>query len=138
MDLGRVLRGQASGMPDAAHLHHLIYRRVVRWAVGSELPESKQQRNAFASPYLWVLSSLAVVPAVVFHDEGLALSGFLALFVISYVWLYVRIARMNVPRWLIFRPMNGSSRERERPAAPTGAADPGASDDGVLRDPGSP
>lgn len=134
----RVLRGQASGMPDAAHLHHLIYRRVVRWAVGSELPESKQQRNAFASPYLWVLSSLAVVPAVIFHGDGPALSGFLALFVISYVWLYVRIARMNVPRWLIFRPLNGSARNDQHPAARTGATDPGASDDGAIRDPGRP
>jgi UDP-N-acetylmuramyl pentapeptide phosphotransferase/UDP-N-acetylglucosamine-1-phosphate transferase len=99
----RVLRGQASGMPDAAHLHHLIYRRVVRWAVGSTRPQSKQQRNAFASPYLWVLSSLAVVPAVVFNDDGPVLVGFLALFVISYVWLYIRIVRMRVPRWLIIR-----------------------------------
>lgn len=98
-----VLRGNSSGMPDAAHLHHLIYRRVVRWAVGSEEPEGKQQRNAFASPYLWVLSSLAVGPAVIFHDSGLLLGAFLALFVISYVWLYVRIARMRVPRWLILR-----------------------------------
>lgn len=97
----KVLRGNASGMPDAAHLHHLIYRRVVRWAVGSEEPESKEQRNAFASPYLWVLSSLAVAPAVVFHDHGLVLAGFLVLFVASYVWLYVRIARMRVPRWMI-------------------------------------
>jgi UDP-N-acetylmuramyl pentapeptide phosphotransferase/UDP-N-acetylglucosamine-1-phosphate transferase len=99
----RVLRGNAPGMPDAAHLHHLIYRRVVRWAVGPEAPESKEQRNASASPYLWVLSSLAVVPAVIFHDHGLVLGGFLALFVTSYVWLYARIARMRVPRWLILR-----------------------------------
>lgn len=99
----RVLRGNASAMPDAAHLHHLIYRRVVRWAVGSEAPEGKEQRNAFASPYLWVLSSLAVGPAVIFHDQGVLLGGFLALFVVSYVWLYVRIARMRVPRWLIIR-----------------------------------
>lgn len=99
----RILRGNASGMPDAAHLHHLIYRRVVRWAVGSEEPEGKEQRNAFASPYLWVLSSLAVVPAVIFHDQGLLLGAFLALFIVSYVWLYIRIARMRVPRWLILR-----------------------------------
>lgn len=99
----RIRRGNASGMPDAAHLHHLIYRRVVRWAIGSAEPESKEQRNAFASPYLWVLSSLAVVPAVIFHHSGPVLGGFLALFVISYVWLYVRIARLRVPRWMILR-----------------------------------
>ncbi|GAA4413051.1 glycosyltransferase family 4 protein [Quisquiliibacterium transsilvanicum] len=100
----KVLRGDASGMPDAAHLHHLIYRRVVRWAVGAEEPQSREQRNAFASPYLWVLSSLAVIPAVIFHGQGLVLAGFLLLFVASYIWLYVRIARMRVPRWMIIRP----------------------------------
>lgn len=102
-----ILRGNSSGMPDAAHLHHLIYRRVVRWAVGSEEPEGKQQRNAFASPYLWVLSSLAVGPAVIFHDQAWLLGLFLALFVVSYVWLYIRIARMRVPRWLIIREKRG-------------------------------
>ncbi len=120
----RFLRGQSSGMPDAAHLHHLIYRRVVRWAVGSELPRSKQQRNAFASPYLWVLSSLAVVPAVIFHAEGMALCGFLVLFVVSYVWLYIRIARMRVPRWLIIRRAHRSTRIVVRPPAELHRADP--------------
>lgn len=120
----RVLRGQASGMPDAAHLHHLIYRRVVRWAVGSEQPESKQQRNAFASPYLWVLSSLAVVPAVIFHDEGIALGAFLGMFVISYVWLYVRIARMKVPRWLIIRDEKNFAGGRIARRRATGKAEP--------------
>lgn len=133
----RVLRGQASGMPDAAHLHHLVYRRVVRWAVGSEQPESRQQRNAFASPYLWVLSSLAVVPAVIFHDQGVALGGFLVLFVVSYVWLYLRIARLKVPRWMIIR----SDRRRGAHVGVSGAqiadverADPlrvGAADGGA-------
>ncbi len=107
----RVLRGQPSGMPDAAHLHHLIYRRVVRWAVGSQQPESRQQRHAFASPYLWVLSSLAVVPAVIFHDDGIVLGCFLALFVASYLWLYVRIARMKVPRWMILESARGAAAD---------------------------
>jgi len=111
----RVLRGQASGMPDAAHLHHLVYRRMVRWAVGAEEPQSKQQRNAAASPYLWVLSSLAVVPAVIFYDRALALACFLLLFVVSYVWLYARIARLKSPRWLMTRAASRSATRHARP-----------------------
>ncbi len=112
----KILRGNATGMPDAAHLHHLIYRRVVRWAVGSEESLSREQRNAFASPYLWALSSLAVAPAVAFHRNGLVLGLFLALFVTTYVWLYVRIARMKVPHWLILnRQRPSANRDEERP-----------------------
>lgn len=118
----RVLRGKPSGMPDAAHLHHLVYRRMVRWAVGAEEPQSKQQRNAAASPYLWVLSSLAIVPAVIFYDHGMILAGFLLLFVISYVWLYVRIARLKAPRWLMRRAAGRGAVRDGRPTPP-GAID---------------
>ena len=56
-------------LPDAAHLHQLIFRRVVRWAVGRPDAESRTVRNALTAPYLWVLSSLAVGPAALWFDR---------------------------------------------------------------------
>lgn len=99
----KFVKGAHVGMPDAAHLHHLIYRRVVRWAVGTSNRERRTWRNAMTSPYLWLLSSMAVAPAVVFYDNGVVLVAFVALFVITYVWLYARIVRLRVPRWMILR-----------------------------------
>ncbi|HEU4621002.1 MAG TPA: glycosyltransferase [Burkholderiaceae bacterium] len=99
----KFVKGAHPGMPDAAHLHHLIYRRVVRWAIGTTVPERRTWRNAMTSPYLWVLSSLAVGPAVVFYDNGPMLMGFSVLFVASYLWLYARIVHMRVPRWLVLK-----------------------------------
>jgi UDP-N-acetylmuramyl pentapeptide phosphotransferase/UDP-N-acetylglucosamine-1-phosphate transferase len=97
----RIVKGAPAGLPDAAHLHQLIYKRVVRWAVGSSEADSKTRRNAMTAPYLWVLSSLAVAPAVGFYDNRWALGAFFVVFVMSYVWFYWRIVRMKVPRWMI-------------------------------------
>lgn len=97
----KFLKGRSPGLPDAAHLHQLIYKRVVRWAVGASEPGLKTRRNAMTAPYLWVLSSLAVAPAVVYYDDTVVLASGFMLFIVSYVWLYFRIVRMKVPRWLI-------------------------------------
>ncbi len=97
----KVLRDTQPHLPDAAHLHQLIFRRVVRWAGGRGGPDAHTRRNAMTAPYLWVLSSLAVAPAVLWHDRGELLAPLFALFVVSYVWLYFRIARLRVPRWMV-------------------------------------
>ena len=58
-------------MPDGIHLHSLIFRRVVQWAVGRKEGRALMRRNALTSPYLWTLSLMAVVPATLFwHAHG--------------------------------------------------------------------
>ncbi|NBP37272.1 MAG: undecaprenyl/decaprenyl-phosphate alpha-N-acetylglucosaminyl 1-phosphate transferase [Betaproteobacteria bacterium] len=96
----KVLRGRSIAIPDAAHLHHLIYRRVVRATLGANPAESQQVRHAFAAPYLWALTSMAVFPAVAFMQNTRVLMLFTLVFVVSYIWLYIRIVRLRVPRWL--------------------------------------
>ena len=91
------------GMPDAAHLHQIIYKRLVRWAVGSHDARSLTARNNMTSPYLWVLSSLAVIPAVLFWRHTLVLQLCVALFVLVYLWLYRAIVRFKSPRWMMIR-----------------------------------
>jgi hypothetical protein len=41
-------------MPDGIHLHSLIYRRVMRWAVGDRSAKALTRRNSMTSPVLWV------------------------------------------------------------------------------------
>ena len=88
------------GLPDAAHLHQLIYRRVVRWAVGSQCPRQKTHRNALTSPYLWAMSTLAVLPATLFWQKTAMLQIFVLLFIGFYVLLYWTIYRARFPKWL--------------------------------------
>ena len=96
------LRGQSPGIPDGVHLHSLIFRRLAQWAVGRHDARALTRRNSLTSPYLWLLSLMAVVPATMFWQQTWVLMLFCLLFVVSYVWLYARIVRFKAPRWMIF------------------------------------
>lgn len=99
----RWLRGRSPGMPDGVHLHMLVYKRLVRWAIGSTAVKHKVQRNAMTSPYLWVLSSLAVIPAVLFWQYEYVLMAFVIVFSIIYLALYRTLVRFASPRWLMVK-----------------------------------
>jgi UDP-N-acetylmuramyl pentapeptide phosphotransferase/UDP-N-acetylglucosamine-1-phosphate transferase len=107
-----VVRRSHPGLPDLAHLHHLIYKRLVRWLVGTGLASHRTQRNALTAPYLWLLTSIGVAPAVVFWRTTTALQIGSALFTAAYVFAYARIVKFRAPRWWVLR------KTRERPRAP--------------------
>jgi UDP-N-acetylmuramyl pentapeptide phosphotransferase/UDP-N-acetylglucosamine-1-phosphate transferase len=95
-----VLHGKPASIADGIHFHSLIYRRIVRWVAGHDEAKKIVLRNSMTSPYLWALSSLSVIPAVLFWNNTLFLMGFIILFVLSYVWLYWRIVRFRTPKLL--------------------------------------
>jgi UDP-N-acetylmuramyl pentapeptide phosphotransferase/UDP-N-acetylglucosamine-1-phosphate transferase len=100
------VRGHSPTMPDGIHLHSLIFRRIVQWAVGRKEARALMRRNSLTSPYLWLLSLMAVIPATLFWQHTGILIFFCCLFVISYIWLYARIVRFKSPRWMIFHKKN--------------------------------
>jgi UDP-N-acetylmuramyl pentapeptide phosphotransferase/UDP-N-acetylglucosamine-1-phosphate transferase len=95
-----ILKRIHPGTADASHLHQLIYMRIVRWSIGINDDELKDQRNAMTSPYLWVLATLSVIPAILFWEHHMVLIGFAVLFAVTYIWLYWSIVRFKVPSWL--------------------------------------
>lgn len=99
----KLLRGKSPGVPDGVHLHMLVYKRLVRWAVGSNEARQITQRNAMTSPYLWALSSLGTIPAVLFWQYPTVLMVFVFLFGLSYVFLYRRLVLFRMPKWLVLR-----------------------------------
>lgn len=94
------LRAVPATVPDGIHLHSLIYRRVLRWTVGTRSAKALTRRNSMTSPYLWLLCTLSLAPAVLFYENTMLLALSLALFGISYVALYWRIVRFRSPRWM--------------------------------------
>lgn len=108
------LRASPASMPDGIHLHSLVYRRLMRWAVGNRSAKALTRRNSMTSPYLWVLCSASVVPAVLFWNNSGVIACFLVLFGVSYSLLYRRIVRFKSPRWLrvsASRPVPLSTRD---------------------------
>ena len=112
----RVLRGRSAASADGLHLHTLVYRRLVRWKVGSRDPRHRGVRNALTTPYLVVLVSLNVVPATLFWDNTLVLQLFTLGFALLYVVLYWRIVRLKAPRLLILRRRAEPRETEEQPA----------------------
>lgn len=99
----KFVQGRSPGMPDGVHLHMLVYKRLVRWGIGSSEPRHQVQRNALTSPYLWILSSLAIMPAVLFWQYQSALIFFVFLFSVTYVFLYRALVSFGSPKWLVLR-----------------------------------
>lgn len=97
------LRSLPPSLPDGIHLHSLIYRRVMRWAVGGRSARELTRRNSMSAPYLWMLCMFSIAPAVIFWNNTPVLAVFLVLFVAAYLMLYWRIVRFKFPRWMIYR-----------------------------------
>ncbi|MBQ0958354.1 glycosyltransferase family 4 protein [Ideonella sp. 4Y11] len=98
-----VVRGHHASHPDGVHLHSLVFKRLMRWAVGSEDPRQRTRRNSLTSPYLWVLCSLPLAPAMLSWHSSAIQAALLVTFALIYVTLYSRIVSFRTPRWLIFR-----------------------------------
>jgi UDP-N-acetylmuramyl pentapeptide phosphotransferase/UDP-N-acetylglucosamine-1-phosphate transferase len=104
----KIVRGQPVGKPDGIHLHTLIYRRLMRWALGRTDNLALRRRNSMTAPYLWILCLLGVLPAALLSHSTMGLSICFLLFSAFYIFIYARIVRFKTPRALV--------RERE-PAA---------------------
>ena len=92
-------QGKSPGHPDGIHFHSIIFRRILNPAnIQSELDWFNA--NSKTSPYLWVISSMATIPAVLFWHSTPILILFIALFTLSYVWLYKKMVTFKTPKWM--------------------------------------
>lgn len=99
----RVVRSVPFGMPDGIHLHSLVYRRLMRWAVGARDARELTRRNSMTAPYLWMLCFTSLTPAMLFWDSTAMILVCIGLFGATYVFLYRRIVRFRTPKWLVVR-----------------------------------
>ena len=96
----KVHQGKSPGQPDGIHFHSLIFRRVLNSNHSGTKKADWFTDNAKTSPYLWVLTSFAIVPAILWWQSTPILIGFFALYILSYVWLYKRIVSFRTPAWM--------------------------------------
>ncbi len=93
-------------MPDGAHFHSLLYRRIMRRTNPNTKGEHHYLSNAKTSPLLWLLSSMGLIPAILFWNSTLMLMVSFALFIVLYIYLYRKIVRFNTSGWITPPPRN--------------------------------
>lgn len=73
----RLIKRLHPGMPDASHLHQMIFRRIVNDPSNNDISQLVK-KNSKTSPYLWVLTSLAIMPAILLWQIklGIAVSDY--------------------------------------------------------------
>lgn len=117
----KVLRGRPMDQPDAGHLHSLIYRRLMRWAIGKRDSANLVRRNSMTSPYLWMLCLITCAPAVAWWDQSDMLGACLGIFCLLYLLLYRSIVLFRTPRLLLRKSSAWAAEEPEsgaiRPSA---------------------
>lgn len=99
-----ILKNTSPSQPDGLHLHMLIHKRLVKSPYGGTARQRMLKRNSSTSPYLWVLSLMTAIPALIFWDQGAWLQGFCVVAVLACFTLYWRIVRFRAPKFMVFRP----------------------------------
>ena len=97
-----VVRRSKLMVPDALHLHSLVFRRVTMPIERRMTTPSLVRANARVAPRLWLHGVLCFALAAVFHDNTpglwLGLAGYAAFYVNSYRTL-VRFGRKDPKNW---------------------------------------
>lgn len=96
----KIMRGLPAGLPDAMHLHSLVYKRLVRYMVGSKEAAHMIKRNSLTAPYLWGLTACSIIPAVLFWSNTPLVLLFTGVFVLCYCIFYAMIVRFEIKRWM--------------------------------------
>jgi UDP-GlcNAc:undecaprenyl-phosphate/decaprenyl-phosphate GlcNAc-1-phosphate transferase len=95
----KIHQGKNPGLPDGIHFHTLIYRRILN-PICIEKKEGWFTANAKTSPYLWMLTAMAIVPAVLWWNSTMILMACALLFTITYVWIYKQVVTFKTPKWM--------------------------------------
>lgn len=95
----KFLKNYPPHLPDAMHFHQLLYRRLLKFLLGTNLEPFK--RNSYTSPFLWILELICVFPAVLFWNNTPILIICTFAFIVFYTWLYFRIVKFKTPKIFI-------------------------------------
>ena len=98
-----LIRNHPVNLPDALHLHTLVYRRIL---FNPSLKYTSNQLNAVNAKvalFFWLPAAIFVVLACIFSESTEAQLVLMLIYLIMYNWLYIRLVRFNVPALMRFR-----------------------------------
>ena len=94
-----IFQGKSPGLPDGAHFHSLVYRRIIRWSHCNQ-EDALLRKNSKTSPFLWILSCLCVFPAMIWWDNTFFLIIIFLIFIFLYVYVYGKLVAFKTPGWI--------------------------------------
>jgi len=86
----KVILGISPSEPDGNHLHMLIYGKLLS---SKTMNHSQNKINSMTSPFLWLLSLIGIVPALIWHDNQTILIATSVIFMITYTIIYRYITK---------------------------------------------
>ncbi|MBU3593306.1 glycosyltransferase family 4 protein [Polynucleobacter sp. 71A-WALBACH] len=95
----KIHQGKNPGLPDGIHFHTLIFRRILNPICNAQ-KEDIFTANAKTSPYLWVLTAMAIVPAILWWHSTNIMIACSFIFTASYIWIYKRVVTFKTPSWM--------------------------------------
>jgi len=91
----KIVRNTSPSQPDGYHLHMMFYKRLVRRIF---FKNNKTMQNSMTSPFLWALSLVGIIPAVIWYDNQTMLIIWAFIFMIIYTIIYRRIVHFKFKR----------------------------------------
>jgi len=88
----KIVRGTSPSQPDGYHLHMLVYKRLVNC---KRFKHNKTICNSMTSPFLWALSLVGIIPAVIWYDDQTMLIIWAFVFMTIYTIVYRRIVHFR-------------------------------------------
>jgi UDP-N-acetylmuramyl pentapeptide phosphotransferase/UDP-N-acetylglucosamine-1-phosphate transferase len=90
----KIIHKTDASQPDTDHLHSLIYRKLISC---DRFKHDKVICNSMTSPFLWLLSLVGIVPAVIWYDNQtvLIISAFVFMFIYTIIYKYIASDRFK-------------------------------------------
>ena len=88
----KIKRNMSPILPDGLHLHMLIYKRLIK---NRRFKNNQTLGNSMTSIFLWLLSSISIIPALIWHENQTILIVFVFIFMVIYVVIYRRLVRFK-------------------------------------------
>jgi len=91
----KIVRNTSPSQPDGYHLHMMIYKRLVKRKF---FKNNKTMQNSMTAPFLWALSLVGIIPAVIWYNNQTMLIIWAFIFMIIYTIIYRRIVHFKFKR----------------------------------------
>ena len=95
-----LIRGNSPFQPDALHLHSLIFRRILKHKL--KLTKNNQQINSKVANLYWIKTFIFGCLTCLFYKNSRFLFVLLFLYITFYIWIFNRIIKFKIPRWIFF------------------------------------